>query len=184
MCLQRNQQKDGGKEKVLSYFPAFLQSELEKRLKLHLSTISALRKESRTCALVWGSFFVWLGIFLSLHASLSNFVTWGMEHYDPLFSRALKIWTYSPFTSRIKDFTMFHTSYSGKSRQNTYISRAASQSIHFFRHLMFDLGVRKRKPAREIHISTCLAHKHNFVLPAKPETFSECNYTSEGATCF
>lgn len=131
-----------------------------------------------------GFFFCLVGVFLSLHACLSNIVTWGLEHCDPLFSDTLQIWNCSPFTSRIKDFTMFHTSYSGKPRQNKYISRADSQSSLFFRHLTFNLGVRKRELAREIHISTCLAHKHNFVFPAMPESCSECNCTSEWITCF
>lgn len=165
-------------------FSHFSAVRIGEEIKITFINNFSFKERKQNLCFGMGFFFCLVGDFLSLYASLSNFVTWGMERYDPLFSGALKIWNCSPFTSRIKDFTMFHTSYSGKPRQNTYISRAASQSILFYRHLTFDLGVGKREPAREIHISSCLAHKHNFVFPAKPETFSECNCTSEGAICF
>lgn len=63
VCLQRNRQKDGGRDKVLSYFSPFLQSDRGEEVKLTFTNNLGFRERKQNACFGLEFFFVWLGFF-------------------------------------------------------------------------------------------------------------------------
>jgi len=80
---------------------------------------------------------------------------------------------------------MLHTTYSGKPRKNKYISRTASQSSLFFHSSNVWYGSQEETASKwntYFHLS-CTQALFCVSISARIQ-FSECNCTSEWATCF
>lgn len=72
VCLKTNQQKDGVRDKAFSDVCPFLKSDRAEQVKITV-IIKALRKESRICVFIWGTFL--LSCFFSFSHCVSVWVT-------------------------------------------------------------------------------------------------------------
>ena len=93
---------------MFTYFPSFVQSGMEEVMKMAFTNNSELEERKQS---MW--FFFFVCFILWLHACLSNNVA---GHYDTMFSSALQLYDCFAFISRIRGFTRFHTTWSGKPR--------------------------------------------------------------------